>query len=446
VFVDGLLILGTQDGNLYAVDKRTGEMRWKFNTGSSSDPEWENNWIFPIAAANGVVYFGNANGYLYAVDIKTGRQKWKLRTGRSLYSGETLAAAFRPAVSDGVVYFAGCDGCVRAVDGNSGKLKWKFKLNKEVIRFPNGEVGGGYMEEIAYAPVVAGGVVYFSDWEGRNLHAVDADTGTLKWRFRVENVHHSPEPGGSLRPVVADGVVLFGSQNGCLYAVDMHSGKEKWHFRVGPPGLKAPPGPAVSNGKVFFGSRTGYVYGFDSATGKQLWRFDVRPAEPDVRRELDEQGEYPVSLPVVAGGLVLYYNGYGDLYAVDATSGGLRWKFRTQPGWVPGPVVAGGLVYVASPNGQIHCLDQDTGRQLERIQVRGSRKEKVPKVVYFKLGPHDLASHRDLNSDLDSAQGDLPSITHLAMSDHTLYVVDVNNAIHAMPYGRSALKTKATER
>ncbi len=46
------------------------ELKWKFKTEDvDSSP----------AIADGVVYFGSFDGNLYAVDIKTGQEKWKLR-------------------------------------------------------------------------------------------------------------------------------------------------------------------------------------------------------------------------------------------------------------------------------------------------------------------------------------------------------------------------------
>jgi len=75
-----------------------------------------------------VVYFGSNDWYLYAVDTKTGEEKWKFETGRAVSS---------PALSDGMVYFGSDDKHVYAVDSKTGEEKWKFEAGGSVRSSPN---------------------------------------------------------------------------------------------------------------------------------------------------------------------------------------------------------------------------------------------------------------------------------------------------------------------
>ena len=70
------------------------ELVWKFQTGGAvnSSP----------AVSGGIVYFGSEDGNLYAVDIKTGQEKWKFQTEGMVFSS--------PAVSGGMVYLGSDDG------------------------------------------------------------------------------------------------------------------------------------------------------------------------------------------------------------------------------------------------------------------------------------------------------------------------------------------------
>jgi outer membrane protein assembly factor BamB len=79
---------------------------------------------------------------------------------------------------------------------------------------------------------------------------LDVETGEDLWRFEANH-----EIYGS--PIVVDGVVYFGSDDGSLYALDVASGEELWHYETG--GFVGS-SPAVANGTVFFGSYDGIVY------------------------------------------------------------------------------------------------------------------------------------------------------------------------------------------
>ncbi len=87
--------VGNLDNFVYAVDKKSGKLAWKFKTGGE---------VFsgPSVAA-GIVYFGSADGKVYALDTKTGREKWSYQT-----SGEISWSS--PTPGDGVLYIGSEDG------------------------------------------------------------------------------------------------------------------------------------------------------------------------------------------------------------------------------------------------------------------------------------------------------------------------------------------------
>jgi glucose dehydrogenase len=67
--VNGTVYFRQRDGNLYALDAGSGELRWKFAAGDvvHASP----------AYADGVVYFGSWDSYFYAVDATNGKEKWR---------------------------------------------------------------------------------------------------------------------------------------------------------------------------------------------------------------------------------------------------------------------------------------------------------------------------------------------------------------------------------
>src|SRR5947208_11210331 len=71
--VNGVVYIGSDDGNMYALDAKTGTSLWSSPTGSpiGSSP----------AVVNGVVYIGSDDDNMYALDAKTGASLWSYPTG-----------------------------------------------------------------------------------------------------------------------------------------------------------------------------------------------------------------------------------------------------------------------------------------------------------------------------------------------------------------------------
>jgi hypothetical protein len=85
---NGIVYVGSEDKNLYAIDAVTGKEKWRFTTG---------NHVFTSpAVANGIVYVGSEDKNLYAIDALTGKEKWRFAMGGWVYSP--------PAVVNGIVY------------------------------------------------------------------------------------------------------------------------------------------------------------------------------------------------------------------------------------------------------------------------------------------------------------------------------------------------------
>jgi polyvinyl alcohol dehydrogenase (cytochrome) len=117
----------------------------------------------------------------------------------------------------------------------------------------------------------------------------------------------------------------------------------KWAFGV--PGATAMSGqPTVVSGRVFFGTELGEVYALDAQSGCLRWSFK---AESGVRSA--------ISVGAIEGKRPARYAAYfGDLranvYAIDATTGALIWKVKAdihQSARITGaPTLAAGRLYV----------------------------------------------------------------------------------------------------
>jgi outer membrane protein assembly factor BamB len=248
-------------------------------------------------------------------------------------------------------------GVYQAPDAkNLGKLNWKYKT-------------GG---RICSSPAVADRVVYIGS-EDSNLYAIHTESGVLNWVFKTGGAVSSS-------PAVYDQTVYFTSYDGFCYAVDARTGKEKWRFKtggekkVGAVGLwtMKPAGqymedlwdfflssPVINNQGsepiLYFGSSDGNLYALDAETGVLKWTFKTN-------------GIIHTS-PAIYQGKVYFGSWDTYLYAIDAQTGKEKWKFKTkdQPGVhllegiQASPVIADSVVYFGARDGYFYALNANTG-------------------------------------------------------------------------------------
>jgi len=89
----GVLYVGSNDNNLYALNASTGATEWSYRTGNFVSS--------PPAVANGVVYVESDDGNFYALDAATGAHLWHYPISTYHASG--------PAVANGRVYIGSQD-------------------------------------------------------------------------------------------------------------------------------------------------------------------------------------------------------------------------------------------------------------------------------------------------------------------------------------------------
>ena len=130
-------------------------------------------------------------------------------------------------------------------------------------------------------------------------------------------------------PTAAGGLVYVAGEDGLVKAIEAANGKVAWTFATGSP-IKYP--PTIAQSRAYFGSGDGYAYCVDAATGRQLWRFRAAPVERHITLYGHMASTWPVNSGVlVADGVAYFAAGMIDsdgtyVYAVDATTGELRWQ------------------------------------------------------------------------------------------------------------------------
>ncbi|HEY8053724.1 MAG TPA: PQQ-binding-like beta-propeller repeat protein [Steroidobacteraceae bacterium] len=191
----------------------------------------------------------------------------------------------------------------------------------------------------------------------------------VKWKFKTGAAIVSS-------PAISAGIVYFGSSDHNFYAIDESSGRLRWKFATQG---RVTSSPAVSAGRVYFGSYDGNFYALDAANGALNWKFTtggerrfsarhLHGADP-AAEVMPDPFDFFLSSPAVAGGMVYFGSGDGNVYALDAGSGALRWKFHTGNVVHASPAVANGTVFVGSWDSYFYALDATSGKQRWRFKT-----------------------------------------------------------------------------
>lgn len=130
-------------------------------------------------------------------------------------------------------------------------------------------------------------------------------------------------------PVLAQGLVLFGTTHDDVRAVELATGRTRWSHYCGAPVRFA---PAVAGGRVLVGSDDGTVTALDLKSGTPLWSVRVGPERPWIAGNGRLISPCPIrtglfvsqGLVYVAAGLFPIEGAY--LAALDAASGAVRWR------------------------------------------------------------------------------------------------------------------------
>jgi polyvinyl alcohol dehydrogenase (cytochrome) len=338
-------------GTVYAADAATGSIVWQ-KTIETVDPEWPWRGFSGTGALGADMLFeASAEGNLYAIDTRNGDVKWKNRFTDKPVAGNTGALLYynnmvyvpvssmdegKDLQKDFVTDF---QGRVEAFDATTGKNVWEFKT-------VTGEANGvAVWSGFALDPGTK--TLYFDT--GNNytgtatemsdaIVAVDAMTGRLKWVkqclkndvWTVAQPKNGPDYDFGAAPQLFEAkvngkerkLVAAGQKDGTLWVLDRVTGELVWSARLGAGaaggGFLAP--ASIDKTGIYAWANNAFVY-----------------REPETHRM--------------------------DVAAFEPGTGKVLWKkTQVQPAWMTqSGFAAGGLYFVGSIDGKIRAFSTRTG-------------------------------------------------------------------------------------
>lgn len=162
-------------------------------------------------------------------------------------------------------------------------------------------------------PIAANGKIYVST--ARGLYAFNAGNGDLAWVYPTAvPLGHSP----TIATVNSKTVAFVGGYDRIIHAVDDSTGKDVAGYTPYVAGAGFETNPLVINNIIYAGNRDGYFYALNAATGGLIWRYKT---------------DAPILYSAAYKNNVVYFasnNSYA--YALNAGNGSLIWKSAKLPG------------------------------------------------------------------------------------------------------------------
>jgi outer membrane protein assembly factor BamB len=367
-----LVVIGSDDGTVYALSAADGKPAWTFSTGDAVEA--------PMVASDGVVYVASRDANLYAVDGKTGTQIWSAATGSALRTA--------PVLSADAVFVVNTDGAVLAFDRANGRRLW-ISLEKRytgplalagetllaadswheihLFRLDGQPAGPAVTSAPApETPMMAGyqlgitpggGAAWLADDKGLLWRFGPPLTGEqavqLAWSYTVADIGSKPLVSRlQAAPALWKGQAIVSDEEGNIFQVDPASGRVK--------SLGLAPGkhagirmPLVVSGDTLLLSAGSSLQAFHLPDLKQLWNLNSKGIgyfEPAVSDGV--AAWVTTEKPAEKDTAVI------RLYVVDLATGKLRWGHALAGAMAGGNVILReGVLYSGSPAAAFQLKD-----------------------------------------------------------------------------------------
>jgi eukaryotic-like serine/threonine-protein kinase len=240
------------------------------------------------------------------------------------------------------------------------------------------------------------GVIYIGAEDSRpgqknNFYALDVRTGLAKWNY-------IPAQGIFIAGTAFNAGKLFVPIANSILSIDTVTHSTLWSFQAG--GLIYST-PFFSKGILYFNCDDMYMYAVDAATGNLKWKFQQNTLPSG-----SGGGNY--SSPTIVDDVV-YFGSVDDyIYAVDAITGIMKWKALDTTVYTSGshtqssPVVSNGVLYIGQSNNAISA---------------------------FNINDGSLKWHLNTGSLIFSSPTIVDGILYVGCADAKLYAVDASTGI-----------------
>jgi polyvinyl alcohol dehydrogenase (cytochrome) len=389
---DDVIYVGSQHGNVYAIDLNTGCVHWSFK--ADAEVRSAISVAPPVNGASLALYFGDVAGNVYSVGGADGALHWRAHLND--HPDATITGS--PRLYDGRLFvpmsslewataadpnYACCTfrGGVVAFDAADGKMLWKSytipekpvdtgkrnPLGVPIIAPSGTPVWNSPTVDVQRGLLYVGtGESYTSPAHGNSdaVLAFDIDTGKLVWSKQltahdawnmscfIGSSYNCPEENGPdmdigappllISLVSGKDILVVGQKNGFVYGMDPDKeGAIIWKRKVGLGGYAGGiHWGMATDGKTVYAPNadTDFIGRFDAERFPGVFALDAATgdqlwytrAEEDCREDEKPACDAGISAAATAVPGLVFAGGFdGQLRAYDSVTGKVLWTYQT---------------------------------------------------------------------------------------------------------------------
>ena len=296
---------------------KVGEV-WRIKSGRSiyaSATCWKNK-----------VFVGDVTGLMTAYDKATGKECWHFQADKKIVG--------TPAVVSGTLVFGSTGDRIYGLDARSGRELWQIKTDLPIM-----------------GAVASDGKTAYIGGSDHKMHAIDARTGKERWTFDGVKGYIVT------RPLLTQGMVVFGAWDSKLYALNQQDGSLLWTWNHPKGGLHYSPAqvwPVANKEAIFIADPQRALTAIGLKDGKTLWRTFQSKVRESIGMSADGQRIYAKTMQ---DSIVCYRATALEVKEVWATDCGFGYEHAST--MLP---EVNGTVYSSTKDGLIVALDNKTGR------------------------------------------------------------------------------------
>ena len=277
--------------------------------------------------------------------------------GPILWSYQGAGVAGIPYADEEIAVFTTVfDNRVIAVDAADRKLLWQSRVPIPPQFRDRGMPRRGNI-------LAAGDLLVVPAWD---VFALDRSTGEIRWRYTPPDDF----PGaGPAVPADENKIILTGRN---LHLIDASTGGAVWVKELG----EQPFDPIYEDGVVYLGTRgyigdtdilgAGHAMAIDAASGQILWKHPL-PDAPDTTWLGGAVGR-----GAVTGDLFIIASRNGRIYALERTTGRVRWETRGSGPYDAAITIVGNVVVTGGDARFLEAFDLTDGHRVWTKNMGGS--------------------------------------------------------------------------